>query len=111
PLPLPLRVSQRGWMPRADYHKLLAGARVNLCVSHGETFSYQVAEATMLQTPSVVSEAVSWAPKHALSGIHAEDIAHAIFRTLDRDAEMIDRWRIELESYASRSLDTLTSRL
>ena len=111
PLPLPLKVNQRGWMPRDEYHELLDSARVNLCVSHGETFSYQVAEATMLGTPSIVSDAVSWAPEQAAWGIYAVNIADGIHWALDREAELLDRWRIELESYASLSLDTLTSRL
>lgn len=111
PLPLPLKVNQRGWMPRNEYHELLASARVNLCVSHGETFSYQVAEATMLGTPSIVSEAVSWAPDLAAWHTSALEIGAGIIFALEREAELLDRWRIELENYASLSLDALTSRL
>ena len=52
------------WLPRADYHRLLASARVNLAISWSETFNYQVAEAAFLGVPSAVSPAVEWMPEH-----------------------------------------------
>ena len=46
------------WLPREQYHQILASCRVNLAVSWAETFNYQVAEAGLLGVPSVVSPTV-----------------------------------------------------
>ena len=43
------------WLPDVEYHSLLASARVNLACSWCETFNYNVAEAALLGTVSVIS--------------------------------------------------------
>ena len=53
---------RHGWLPTEDYHRLLASARVNLACSWCETFNYNVAEAGLLGTPSVVSPTIDWYP-------------------------------------------------
>lgn len=58
-----LRLVRHGWLPRPEYEALLASARVNLAVTWSETFAYQVAEAVLLGTPSVVGPATSWVLK------------------------------------------------
>lgn len=46
------------WLEDYDYRQLIAACRVNLAVSHAETYNYQVAEALMCGTPSVISPTV-----------------------------------------------------
>ena len=46
------------WLPEVEYRKLVASAKVNLACSWAETFNYQVAEAGLLGTVSVISSTV-----------------------------------------------------
>ena len=46
------------WLPEAEYHKLIASAKVNLGVSWCETFNYQIAEAALVGTASVISPTI-----------------------------------------------------
>lgn len=46
------------WLPDVEYQELIASAKVNLACSWCETFNYQVAEAALLGTISVVSPTV-----------------------------------------------------
>ena len=46
------------WLPEGEYQSLLAKSKVNLAVSWCETFSYQVAEAALCRTCSLVSETI-----------------------------------------------------
>lgn len=55
---LGIRYHLHPWLPREQYHRVLASCRMNLAVSWAETFNYQVAEAGLLGVPSVVSPTV-----------------------------------------------------
>lgn len=54
------------WLPDAEYKLLLAGARLNLCCSWAETFSYQSAEAALMGVPSVGTRTIPWLPDWAV---------------------------------------------
>ena len=49
---------RHSWLPTEEYKHLLASAKVNLACSWCETFNYNVAEAALLGTTSVVSPTV-----------------------------------------------------
>lgn len=49
---------RHSWLEQSQYNKVLGDAKVNLAVSHCETFNYQVAEAALLGTPSVISPVI-----------------------------------------------------
>ena len=49
---------EHGWLPQAEYHRLLGMATVNLACSWCETFNYNVAEAALMGTPSVTSSTI-----------------------------------------------------
>ena len=49
---------RHGWLPQVEYYELIASARLNLACSWCETFNYNVAEAALLGTMSVVSETI-----------------------------------------------------
>lgn len=46
------------WLPDGEYQRLLAQSKVNLAISWCETFNYQVAEAALCGTCSLVSETI-----------------------------------------------------
>ena len=58
---------RHSWLPQEEYYRLLASARINLACSWCETFNYNVAEAGLLGTPSVIS------PTIGIPGIRAKN--------------------------------------
>lgn len=90
-----------GWLSRDRLDSLIAGALANMCVSWAETFSYQTAEATMLGTPTLASQAVRWAPPlwQVADPNDPEEIAASLLALIDRNAEALADWRSSLERY------------
>jgi len=75
------------WLPMEQYHKLLSSVKVNLAVSWaGEYFNYQVIEAALLGTPSVVNSNADYYPIEELKASNPDDpgeIADRIDYALD----------------------------
>jgi len=46
------------WLPDVEYRSLLASARINLACSWCETFNYNIAEAALLGTVSIISSTI-----------------------------------------------------
>lgn len=63
---LGLDFKMHGWLPENDYFSMLSRAKCNLGVSWAESFNYQVLEAALCNTFSVVSSAVWWYPEKSL---------------------------------------------
>lgn len=59
---LGLNFKMHGWLPEEDYYLLLSQSKCNLGASWAESFNYQVLEAALCNTFSVVSNAVWWYP-------------------------------------------------
>lgn len=94
------------WLERAELHTLIASARVNLAVSWAETFNYQVAEATMLGTPSVVSRALPWVSiVNTTNPSDPQEIADAIRYALNSPELCLESLRNDLNRYATHSMD------
>ncbi len=55
---LDIKYIQHPWLPRPEYEKLIASARVNMACSFAETYNYQCAEALLLGTISVISNTI-----------------------------------------------------
>lgn len=91
---------KHSWLPKEQYHRLLASAKVNLAVSWAETFNYQVAEAALLGTASVTS------PTVPVPGLVVEnpnsplDIATAILRISASATQMGGKARAEVHKFA-----------
>ena len=78
-----LRVERHHWLPDAEYRALIQSAKVNLACSWAETFNYNVAEAGMLGTPSIISSTVPL-PGHVVRNPNSpNDIAVALHRCLE----------------------------
>lgn len=97
---------RRGWLPDPEYRALLASARVNLCCSWAETYSYQCAEAGLAGTRSVISPTIPLPGKRVGNPNDPSEIAEAIISCVNRSSapgqgpywEMIE---------AARKLNTL----
>jgi glycosyltransferase involved in cell wall biosynthesis len=59
-LPFTIRHRAMGWLPATKYADVLRHSQLNFAVSWAETFCYQVAEAAMLGTPSVLGCQLPW---------------------------------------------------
>ncbi|MBA7689801.1 hypothetical protein ES703_98312 [subsurface metagenome] len=64
---------RHSWLPDEDYHKLLTKARLNLACSWAETFNYNVAEAALMGTISIVS------PTIPIPGIICKDVSNPVY--------------------------------
>ncbi len=58
-----LKYEDVGWKTGADYYDCLHSARMTVHVSLSESFGYGVMDSLLLDTPSLVSPAVSWVPR------------------------------------------------
>lgn len=110
---LPFQVMARtpGWVPRAQYDGILAHSRLNFAVSWAETFCYQVAEAAMLGTPSVLGCPLPWMSHDPNFNAYPNDVeqivqnAHFILGNADAST---GRLRDELFAYSRYNEDVVT---
>jgi len=76
------------WLPATEYHKLLASMKVNIAPEWSGTYwNYQVMEAALLGTPSIVNATAPYYPLDELKVINPDspiEIADAIEFALDR---------------------------
>jgi len=99
------------WLPTPQYHNLLARAKVNLAVSWAETFNYQVAEALLLGTASIISHTIP-VPGITVSGPNdPEDIAEIIHHYALAPEYYAQELRQELKTKSSQWNEDLTERL
>jgi glycosyltransferase involved in cell wall biosynthesis len=98
------------WLPTSQYHNLLARAKVNLAVSWAETFNYQVAEALMLGTQSVISQTIPIPGHYVTDPNYAQGIANLILWILEHPPN-VDLLRHNLEVRATQWNQDLTERL
>jgi len=63
---LGLNFELHNWLPEKEYYSLLSRSKCNLGVSWAESFNYQVLEAALCNTFSVVSPSVWWYPEKDL---------------------------------------------
>ena len=113
PLPkfsFPLKVqSYSSWLPRDELNALIASARLNFAVSYAETFNYQVAEAAMLGTPSIVSQAIRWIKFPVINPNDPDEIADMGVKLLKNPEVHLLMCRKGLLDYFD--LESLTSSL
>lgn len=111
--PLPLDVESYSWLEQREYHKTLARCRLNLNLSFAETFSYQVAEATCLGVPSIVTPAVPWMPEaYMVESPHtAAQVCDVAGFILSDPHRAISSMRGALGSYALEANRGLTERI
>lgn len=101
-----LKVVQHGWLPRPEYHALLASARLNLAASFSETMCYQGAEAVMLGTPCLLSDAVPWTGSPADNPftstlLDAEQLAEDILMHLQGTEYVLEQQLENVRLYSS----------
>jgi len=90
------------WLPEVEYRELIASARINLAVSHCETFNYQVAEALTLGTSSVISATIPLPGHIVLDPNNPHEIALTIGSILVTAPYYIDMATIHLKSLRER---------
>jgi len=89
------------WLPDVEYRSLLASAKVNLACSWAETFNYNVAEAALLGTISVVSRTI---PIGGLSVKNPNNPVHIAEKILEGcGAQYVDTLRIVKEELRIRN--------
>jgi hypothetical protein len=77
-----IRHHQHPWLEKAEYEALIGSSKCNLALSHCETFNYQVAEAALLGTPSLISNTIP------LMGYLVEDHTN-VLRVVEGIQEML----------------------
>ena len=94
-----LKVVQHPWLPRPEYHQLLASAQVNLAASLAETFSYQAAESLLLGTPCILTQAVPWFSGYDAHGWDAHSLSIVLQQALEPGSGLLRKQQDALEHY------------
>lgn len=90
-----MNVVRHDWLPDDDYRQLIGRSRLNLAVSYCETFNYQVAEAALLGTPSLISPTVPLPGIEVCDPSDAQEISYQIFEFL-KDGTRSGKFREDL---------------
>ena len=99
-----------GWLDRKRYHEILRRSLVNLSTSWAETFSYQMAEATMLGVPTVSSSAIRWGRGEVMPN-DPEDITREISLSIRDRSARVEYLREALDRYSRDSRQQLVETL
>jgi len=106
-----LEVEVHSWLGEAEYHRLLASAKVNLACSWAETFNYNVAEAALLGTTSVTSPTISIPGIMAINPNSPAAIAKKILECEAKNLKIQDFVRPHLETQNQECKRILGERL
>jgi hypothetical protein len=93
------------WQRHADHLRIVAGCDLCFQLSASETFNYVSADATLCGVPSVVGQAIDWAPDGCLAPIDdpngAAEIAIKVLRDRPRYASL---WKDALEQHQAEAV-------
>lgn len=99
-----VKIVDAGWLEWPDFRKLVSKMHLLLTPSYSESFNMITADGIAEGIPSVVSEAISWAPKDWISNID-EPLKIALNGIhLLKDRHSSDRGFKALESYIKKGL-------
>ena len=100
-----------GWLGEFDYRTLVASAKVNLACSWAETFNYNVAEAIILGTQSVISKTIPHDGSVVENPNDPEEIARNIRLVAKLTVEAYPKGYPEYQRHNMECKETLTSQL